>query len=106
MLSSMLKQLASLPTFALSPRGTWQQLTAAASNSLEANPQQALHLKHLARAVCFFFSLAQRALSRIATSRVISGATRIADPRRSQRRATVSHWSLVFSTLYREATAL
>ena len=56
--------------------------------------------------VSLFFSRAQRGLSRSATSRVVSAATRIADPRRMQHRATILDWSLVFPTFHREATVL
>ena len=56
--------------------------------------------------ITFFFSRAQRGLSSSPTARVVSAATREADSRRSSHRAAASHCSLVFSTIYREATAL
>ena len=52
-----------------------------------------------------FFSRAQGGLSN-STATVASAATRAADPRRSSRRASAWHWSLVSPTANREATAL
>ena len=45
--------------------------------------------------VSFFFARSRRGLSSSPTIRSASAATRVADPRRSQFRATASHWSLV-----------
>ena len=74
---------------------------------LFASPERRLRIEsdtvHL---VFLSFSRAQKGLSSSPRTRVASAATRVPDPRRSQHCATVPHWSLVFSIIYREATAL